>query len=165
MDYNKDRRSIIDKSTLKKQYYKNKSVDEGSKKIKLDVGTLTPELINLIFKNLPFDISYVDEFDRVQYYNKGEERIFPRSPGIIGRSVEFCHPPKSVDVVMQILNEFKEGRKDSAEFWFRMKDKFLYIQYFAVRDADNKYKGVLEVSQNVADIRELKGERRILDWN
>ena len=165
MDYNSDRRSIKEKTMPDKQNIKDESGQNSTQKIKLDVGAVTPELINLILKYLPFDISYVDEFDKVQYYNRGEERIFPRSPGIIGRSVEFCHPPKSVAIVLEIVKEFKEGKKDVAEFWFNMGDKFLYIQYFAVRNADNEYKGVLEVSQNVTDIRNLEGERRILDWN
>ncbi|MFA8300657.1 MAG: DUF438 domain-containing protein [Hyphomicrobiales bacterium] len=133
-------------------------------RIDLEVGAITPEQINLIFRYLPFDITYVDEFDEVRYYNKGEERVFPRSPGIIGRSVDKCHPPKSVHMVVQIVESFKKGEKNQADFWINFNDKFILIQYFAVRDADGNYKGVIEVSYDGTYIRNLKGEQRLLDW-
>jgi uncharacterized protein len=106
----------------------------------------------------------VDENDKVIFYNNGDERIFPRSPGIIGREVKFCHPPKSVDNVLKILEEFKQGTKDNAEFWINFKDSFIHIRFFAIRDKDKNYKGVMEITQNVSDIKALEGERRILDW-
>lgn len=129
-----------------------------------DEGYLTPEQVNFIFKFLPVDITYVDENDRVVFYNRGEERVFPRSAGIIGREVRFCHPPKSVDQVLKILEEFKAGRQDTAEFWIQFKGKFIHIRYFAVRDDDKVYKGVIEMSQDITDIRKLEGDKRLLDW-
>lgn len=129
-----------------------------------DEGYLTPEQVNFIFKFLPVDITYVDENDRVVFYNRGEDRVFPRSAGIIGREVKFCHPPKSVDQVLKILEEFKAGRQDTAEFWIQFKGKFIHIRYFAVRDDEKIYKGVIEMSQDVTDIRKLEGDKRLLDW-
>lgn len=129
-----------------------------------DEGYLTPEQVNSIFKILPVDITYVNENDQVVFYNRGEDRVFPRSAGIIGREVKFCHPPKSVDQVLKILEEFKAGRQDLAEFWIEFKGQFVHIQYFAVRDEDRTYRGVIEMSQDVTHVRELKGEQRLLDW-
>lgn len=129
-----------------------------------DEGYLTSEQVNFIFKFLPVDITYVDENDRVVFYNRGDERVFPRSAGIIGREVKFCHPPKSVDQVLKILEEFKAGRQDTAEFWIPFKGAFIHIRYFAVRDDNKVYKGVIEMSQDVTDIRNLEGEKRLLDW-
>lgn len=129
-----------------------------------DEGYLTPEQVNYLFKFLPVDITYVDENDRVIFYNRGEERVFPRSAGIIGREVRFCHPPKSVDQVLKILEEFKAGRRDVADFWITFKGKFVHIRYFAVRDEQKNYKGVIEMSQDVTEIRALEGEKRLLDW-
>ncbi|WP_419765993.1 MAG: DUF438 domain-containing protein [Arcobacter sp.] len=129
-----------------------------------DEGYLTPEQVNFIFKFLPVDITYVDENDRVVFYNRGDDRVFPRSAGIIGREVKFCHPPKSVDQVLKILEEFKAGRQDTAEFWIQFKGKFIHIRYFAVRDEEKVYKGVIEMSQDVTDIRKLEGDKRLLDW-
>ncbi|MCD6654488.1 MAG: PAS domain-containing protein [Sulfurovum sp.] len=133
-------------------------------RIKLDEGYMLPEQINLLLKFMPVDITYVDENDTVIFYNRGEDRVFPRSAGIIGREVKFCHPPKSVDQVLMILREFKAGRKDEAEFWIEFKGKFIHIRYFAIRDEEGAYKGVIEVSQDVTHIRSLSGERRLLDW-
>jgi len=130
----------------------------------LDTGQLTQEQVNLLLTHLPVDISYVSENDEVLYYSNTEERIFPRSPGIIGRKVQNCHPPKSVDIVEKILDEFRAGSKNSADFWIQMRGRFILIRYFAVRDRDGKYKGCLEVSQDVTDIRGLQGENRLLDW-
>lgn len=132
--------------------------------ITLDTGLLTVEQINLLLTHLPVDISFVDENDKVTYYSNTEERVFPRSPGIIGRSVKNCHPPKSVHIVNRIMDGFKAGDKDTAEFWIQMAGKFIHIRYFAVRDSNGKYKGTLEVSQDVTSIRGLEGERRLLDW-
>jgi len=130
-----------------------------------DEGYLTPEQVNSIFKYMPVDITYVDENDRVVFYNRGDDRVFPRSAGIIGREVKFCHPPKSVGQVLMILEEFKKGTQDVAEFWIQFKGKFVHIRYFAVRDDNQVYKGVIEMSQDVTDIRALEGDKRLLDWD
>ena len=130
-----------------------------------DEGYLTPAQVNSIFRILPVDITYVNEDDQVVFYNRGDDRVFPRSAGIIGREVKFCHPPKSVDQVLRILEEFKAGTQDLAEFWIKFKGKFIHIQYFAVRDPDGTYRGVIEMSQDVTHVRGLEGEQRLLDWD
>ena len=132
--------------------------------LNLDTGQLTPEQVNLIMTHLPIDISFVNEQDEVAYYSASPERIFPRSPGVIGRNVKNCHPPKSVGTVEKILAEFKAGTKNTADFWIQMKGRFLLIRYFAVRDADGKYRGCLEVSQDVTEIKKMEGQKRLLDW-
>ena len=117
-----------------------------------------------MLKHLPVDLTFVDEQDRVRYYSGGAERIFPRSPGIIGRSVQNCHPPKSLDVVNRIVAAFKDGSQDEASFWIWLGGKLVYIRYFAVRDEAGAYIGTVEVSQDVTAIHALQGERRLLDW-
>ena len=133
--------------------------------IRLDEGSLPADLINLMLKHMPVDITFVDDQDRVRYYSAGKHRIFPRSPGIIGRAVQQCHPPKSVHIVERIVQAFKDGERDVAEFWFTLQGRFIHIRYFAVRDDQGRYKGVLEVSQDVTDIRALEGEQRLLSWD
>jgi DUF438 domain-containing protein len=131
----------------------------------LDTGRMTLEQINLMLTHLPVDLTFVDENDRVAYYSEGPERIFPRSPAIIGREVRNCHPPKSVHLVNRILDAFKSGSRDTAEFWIELGGKFIYIRYFAVRDTKGYYKGTLEVSQDITEICRLEGQRRLLDWD
>ena len=133
-------------------------------RIRLNEGYMLEDQLNLMLQFMPVDLTYVDENDIVIFYNRGENRVFPRSAGIIGREVKFCHPPKSVDQVLMILREFKAGRRDEAEFWIEFKGKFIHIQYFAIRDEDGTYKGVIEMSQDVTHIRNLKGQQRLLDW-
>jgi hypothetical protein len=129
-----------------------------------DEGYMTPEQVNLIFRTLPLDITYVDENGKVLFYNRGQERLFPRSAGIIGREVHLCHPPKSVDMVLRIVEEFKKGTRDVADFRINMKGRFVMIRYFAVRDEQRNYRGVMEMSQDITDIQTLEGEQRLLDW-
>ncbi len=132
--------------------------------LNLDTGQLTAEQVNLILTHLPVDISFVNEEDEVSYYSSGPERIFPRSPGVIGRKVQNCHPPKSVDMVEKILSTFKAGTKNVAEFWIQMHGKVIHIRYFAVRDQAGTYRGCLEVSQDITHIQKLTGQKRLLDW-
>jgi len=129
-----------------------------------DEGYMTVDQVNLLFRTMPLDLTYVDENDRVIFYNRGEERVFPRSAGIIGREVKFCHPPKSVGTVLKILEEFRKGTQNESSFWINYKDRSIYIRYFAVRDANKTYKGVIEMSQDITDIKKIEGEKRLLDW-
>lgn len=126
-------------------------------------GNLTHKQLNLIFSHIPIDITFVDKDDRVVYYNDRSERHFPRNPSVIGRLVKHCHPPKSVHVVEKIVDDFKNGLRDQAEFWIEIRGVFLYIVYYAIRDNENHYQGVLEVSQDITRIRRLEGEKRLLD--
>lgn len=126
-----------------------------------ETGALTLEQISLIFNHLPIDITFVDENDLVRYFSYGKERIFQRSKAIIGRNVKDCHPPDSVHIVTKIVGDFKSGKRDSAEFWIHMNEQYVYIQYFAVRDADGTYRGTIEVTQDVQKIQTLQGEKRI----
>jgi len=132
--------------------------------IDLDTGFLIPEQIKIMLNTLPIDITYVDENDVVRYFSSPKDRFFTRSKAIIGRTVQNCHPPESIHVVTQIVDSFKSGEKDEANFWIQMKGKFVLIRYFALRDESGKYKGTLEVSQDITEIRKLEGEQRLLDW-
>jgi len=132
--------------------------------INLGTGKLSVEQVRLIFNHLPVDITYVDENNKVCYFSAPPKRIFPRTTAIIGRKVSNCHPPESVHVVEQIVESFRKGEKDHADFWIKMKGEFILIQYFAVRNELGNYKGVLEVSQEISGIKALEGEKRLLNW-
>ncbi|AIF70169.1 diguanylate cyclase [Palaeococcus pacificus DY20341] len=140
---------------------KTKVKREGD--LELETGYLSPKEINAIFKHLPVDVTFIDKDDRVRFFSGGD-RIFTRTPSIIGRPVQLCHPPKSVNIVNRILKAFKEGKKDVAEFWIQMGGKFIYIKYVPVRDENGEYLGTLEITQEVSRIKALEGEKRLLDW-
>jgi len=142
----------------------NTATSELSGEVDLKTGHLSAEQIMLIFNHLPVDITYVDENNKVKFYSTPEKRIFRRTNSIIGRDVKNCHPHESVHVVEQIVEAFRNGEKDKASFWIQMQGEFILIQYFAVRDDLGNYKGVVEVSQEITEIRNIQGERRLLEW-
>lgn len=127
-------------------------------------GKLTLEQINLIYKNLPVDITYVDENEIVKFYSDTKHRIFPRSKNVIGRDVKNCHPRKSVHIVEEIVEKFRSGEQNTAEFWINKPDLFIYIYYVAIRDEEGNFRGVLEMMQDCTHIRSLQGSRTLLAW-
>lgn len=130
--------------------------------VKFETGVLSVEQLEAVMNHLPVDLTFIDENDVVRYFSHGKERIFARTKAVIGRTVQNCHPPQSVHVVNELLADFKSGAKDAEDFWIPFKDKFVYIRYFAVRAADGRYLGTLEFTQNIAPIRALVGQKRIL---
>ncbi|MEN8154583.1 MAG: PAS domain-containing protein [Acidobacteriota bacterium] len=142
------------------------SVTSGMNEGVVDLGTgkLTPEQIIMIFNTLPVDITFVDENNRVAYFSSPKERIFTRSKAVIGREVQNCHPPESLDTVNKIIDSFREGKRDRENFWININGNTILIQYYAVRNDNGEYKGTLEVSSNISDIRKIGGEKRLLDY-
>jgi len=132
--------------------------------LQFETGTLSEDEIEAILNTLPVDITFVDKEDRVRYFNKLGERIFARTKAVIRRKVQKCHPQKSVHVVNKILDSFKSGKKDAAEFWIPKGDRLVHIRYFAVRGENGKYLGTMEVTQDIADLKKIEGEKRLLDW-
>jgi PAS domain S-box-containing protein len=140
---------------------KEEREDEG--RISFPTGSLSKEEMEAMLDALPFDITFIDRDDRVRYFNQSKDRIFVRTKAIIGRKVQNCHPSKSVDVVNKILEEFKNGTKDRAEFWIDMDGRKIYIRYFPVRK-DGEYIGTMEITQDITDIKKIEGQKRLLDW-
>ena len=132
----------------------------------LDVaqGKLTLEQINLLYRHMPVDISFVDENELVKFYTDTKHRVFPRSKGVIGREVRNCHPPKSIHLVEEIIEKFRSGEQSKAEFWINKPGLFIYIVYLAVRDDQGNFRGVMEMMQDCTHIRQLEGEQRLLSW-
>jgi PAS domain S-box-containing protein len=127
------------------------------------LGKLKVKTIEAIFDALPVEMSFIDEADTVRYYSKGDERIFKRSPAVIGRKVQDCHPPKSLHKVNQVLSDLKSGKRDVAEFWIDLGGRKIYIRYFGVRDKGGKYLGTLEVTQDITEVQKITGEKRLMD--
>ncbi|XOS93411.1 DUF438 domain-containing protein [Brevibacillus laterosporus] len=136
------------------------SISEGF--IHLATGILSIKQLELMMNHLPVDITFIDKDDIVRYYSHGKERIFARTKAVIGRTVQNCHPPKSVHIVEKLLEDFKSGNKDCEDFWIKFQDKYVYIRYFAIRSEDGEYMGTLEFTQNINPIQEIQGEKRIL---
>jgi DUF438 domain-containing protein len=136
----------------------------GAERIHLPSGSFTPVELQTVLNTIPFDLTFVDEDDTVRYFTQGRERIFSRSRAILGRKVQYCHPPKSVDVVQRILDDFRASRQNHAQFWITLRGRFISIEYFALRDPAGRYLGCLEVSQDLTEKRALEGEQRLLSY-
>lgn len=131
--------------------------------VKFETGNLTFGEIQAIFSSLPVDLTFVGKDDKVRFFSESGDRIFVRSKAVIGREVQNCHPKSSIDVVNKILDDFRNNERDSAEFWINLGERLIYIRYFAVRNASDEYLGCLEVTQDITKIKELEGEKRLLD--
>ena len=134
----------------------------GDRSISFPTGFLFPNELTHMLNSLPIDITFVGKDDTVRYFSQGTERIFPRTKAIIGRKVSNCHPPASVHIVEGIVADLKSGKKDHEDFWIKMGNNFVYIRYFAVRDEQGEYLGVVEVTQNIAPIQQITGEKRLV---
>mgnify|MGYP005852033697 CR=1 FL=1 len=132
--------------------------------VQLSTGALTQEQLSRILVTLPVEVSFVDDQDIVRFYSDHTDRIFPRSPGDIGRAVQNCHPQSSVHIVQAILDAFRKGERDSSRFWINFKGKLVMISYYAVRSEDGRYLGCMEVTQDISEIKGIEGERRLLQW-
>lgn len=141
---------------------KTPKVKEGSGLISLPSGVFNVKELTAMLNTLPFDITFVGKDDLVKYFSEGKERTFPRTRAIIGRNVSKCHPPASVHIVEKIVEDFKAGKKEHEDFWINMGSKFVLIRYYAVRDENGEYLGVLEVTQDIKTIQEITGEKRLV---
>uniref|UniRef100_A0A7V0Z3I3 DUF438 domain-containing protein n=1 Tax=candidate division WOR-3 bacterium TaxID=2052148 RepID=A0A7V0Z3I3_UNCW3 len=139
---------------------KRTGIEQG--KINLETGSFTVEELEFALNTLPVDITFVDKNDTVAYFGQTKERIFTRTKAVIGRKVQQCHPQKSIHVVNQILEDFRNKKRDSAEFWINLNGRLIYIRYFAVRNKKGDYLGCLEVTQDITEIQKITGEKRLL---
>ncbi|KAF0225519.1 MAG: hypothetical protein FD133_634 [Erysipelotrichaceae bacterium] len=134
-----------------------------SEKIQMSAGQLSPTEINALFNTLPFDMTFVGADQKVKFVSQGKERIFDRPLSVIGRPIQLCHPPQSVHIVMKIVEDLESGKKDHEDFWIQFRGKFVLIRYYAVRDEQGTYLGCLEVTQDIKDIQNISGEKRLAD--
>ena len=103
---------------------------ESGGTISFETGDLSREELEALLDTLPVDITFVDKGDTVRYFNqpRSEERqrIFTRTKAVLGRKVQQCHPRKSLHLVNQILEDFRRGRREVAEFWLDLKGRLIY---------------------------------------
>lgn len=142
-----------------------KKVAAQANRIQMPTGSFDLQELISAFKTMPFDLTFVDKDDTVRYFSPGADRVFDRSRAILGRKVQYCHPPKSVHIVNQIIADFKEGKQDRARFWINLGPRFIYITYYALRSDAGDYLGTLEVTQDLTELRQLEGEQRLLNYD
>lgn len=137
----------------------------GGDAIRLSSGAFALKELEALFVTLPIDITYVDANDKVKFFSHSPNRVFDRNRSILGRDVRLCHPPGSVHIVEQIINDFKSGKENRAAFWIsNFKGRFVHIDYTALRGAEGEYLGVIEVTQDITAFRALEGDQRLLSY-
>jgi DUF438 domain-containing protein len=128
---------------------------------------LPREIADVILETLPFEITVLDENDRIVWWNTRRPRIFERADEILGRDVRSCHNEKSVAMIDRLLREMKAGERERARFWYnRIAEGLpqkLVVDYIAIRDGGGRYIGCVETLQDVAPFRFIEGEKRELD--
>ena len=159
--YHNSRNEVVIPANAETQSRPTGASEEAT--FKLPTGNLTTASLNLLFNHLPVDITYVDAEDKVRFFSDPPHRIFPRTKAVIGRKVQNCHPPESMDAVNKIISSFRNGEKDVEEFWINFKDKKIQISYYALRNEQKEYMGVLEVSQDITEVQKRTGEKRLVN--
>jgi DUF438 domain-containing protein len=150
-------------SQLKEKKIRKETDQQKENMIHFETGNFTLDELQVMLDALPIDITFVGKDDTVRYFSQSPERVFVRTKAIIGRTVQNCHPAKSVDVVNKIVTAFKNGTKDKAEFWLELNERLIYIRYFPLRK-NGEYLGTIEVTQDITDIKKIEGQRQLLDW-
>jgi DUF438 domain-containing protein len=118
--------------------------------VMLEHGQLTVEMLSLLLGTVPAELTFVDAGDIVRFYNHRENRVFDRSLEILGRPVQSCHPVKTRAAVNELLTRLKRG--EAVVGYIREKGKRrVSVRYFAVRDKDGRYRGCLEVVEDVTE--------------
>lgn len=144
----------------KEQSKGEEPADEGY--LRLKTGILTTAEVEALLNTLPLDITFIDKDGVVKYFSLGNDRIFPRTKAVIGRKVQNCHPPASVHIVEGIVEDLKSGRKDHEDFWIKKGKMYVLIRYYAVRDKNGDYLGAVEVTQDIAPLQAITGEKRLV---
>ncbi len=138
----------------------HKLVRDGD--IEFEYGYLNSEEIQAIFDTLPFEVTYIDIEKRTRFFNNPEDmRLFVRTKTILGRPVKLCHPPKSEELVEQVIEKLQNGEK-KVDFWINFMGRTVYISFVPVRNKQGELKGILEIVQDITEIKKIKGEKRTL---
>ena len=163
-DFKKINQEVYGEGAFEKFKAMASEVEKGGRGGKKLIEGLSYKQLDAIMEAMPFEVTFVDADDAVAYFNRlDKEKIFPRTRSVIGRQVEKCHPEKSVDTVKKIVTGFKEKTLDKAEFWIDFRGDKVLIRYFPVYDDAGEYLGVLEVTQEIAAIQKLSGQKTLLD--
>lgn len=132
---------------------------EKGERIPLTVGSLSQKELEAIFATIPAELTFVDKDDYIVYYNEPKTPIFPRKPQIIGTTIQACHSEASIPALNKIIELLRSGEKNSVDTWRTIKGRLILIKYMAARDKTGKYRGLLEVTVDITDLKKIEGER------
>ncbi|MBY0585081.1 DUF438 domain-containing protein [Murdochiella sp. Marseille-P8839] len=122
------------------------AVTEGE--IVMPGGHLTMEQLTALLNTIPMEITFVDADNINRFFNEGP-KVFKRPVMAIDREVFSCHPPKIEPMVRQIIDDFRNNRRDEVSVWMKKGGRTMLVQYLAVRDPAGKYIGTVELVQDM----------------
>ena len=111
-------------------------------------GHLTLEQLTALLNTIPLEITVVDANNMNCFFNEGS-KVFKRPNMAIDRDVFSCHPPKVEVIVKSIIEEFREGVRDSVPIWMEKEGKTMLVTYMALRDQNKNYLGTVELVQDM----------------
>lgn len=133
--------------------------------LKIGPGYLTLEQIELIFEHLPLEISFVDENNCFQYFNRTsnfEDMMAKRTPSQIGRSMELSHPPQLWPMINTLMEELESGQRQTDHTWSWDKEgRLIYKQFVPLFDPEGHYRGTIETVEDGATIHHLKEKEKL----
>ncbi|MCC6018014.1 MAG: DUF438 domain-containing protein [Candidatus Verstraetearchaeota archaeon] len=123
--------------------------------LNLETGFINLDELKSLIKSLPLEVTFADVNDRVRFFSEGKfHKGFARSKTILGRRVEYCHPPRLEAFIKKVLNELKSGAKNYEVFWTKMGDRIIRVMVVALRNDEGKYLGALEIVEDLTEIVE-----------
>jgi len=127
--------------------------------VDLSTGYINIEEIKGILKVLPIELTFADKDGRVRFYSKSAFlKGFARVRTLLGRKLEYCHPPRLEQTIKKVFEDLKNGVKDYYEFYTTVGGRILRVLAVAVRNDGGEFLGALEVVEDVTDIVERHEE-------
>ncbi|MDO5026947.1 MAG: DUF438 domain-containing protein [Tissierellia bacterium] len=130
------------------QDYRPQLESSEADEIVMPGGALKVDELRAILNTVPLEITFVDKENINKFFNEGP-KLFKRPSMALGREVFSCHPPKIEPMVRQIIDDFRQNRRDKVEVWMEKAGKTMLVTYMAVRDENNNYVGTMEIVQDM----------------
>lgn len=121
--------------------------------LRLETGFLTPEEVEGVFRSLPIEVTYADSNNRVRFFSESEiSGGFVRAKTIIGRRLEYCHPPRLEQYVSRVAEQVKKGVEKYRVFWTKLGDRIIRVIVAPVKSRGGELLGVLEIVEDLTEV-------------
>ena len=126
---------------------------DAESEIVMPGGHMTLEELTALLNTIPLEITFVDADNINRFFNEGP-KVFKRPGMAIDREVFSCHPPKIEPMVRQIIDDFRNNRRDEVPVWMEKGGRAMLVKYMAVRDNSGTYLGTVELVQDMEFAKE-----------
>ncbi len=134
---------------------------ERDEPIRLPSGYFTNEELRAVLNTLPCGLTFVNKNNEIQYYSEAPHRVFPRDRSALGKNIETTSPERDLVDVDEFFEPFRKGKKNIETFWVQRGGRLILLRVIAVYSVVGEYLGVIELSEDITDLRRLGGERKL----